>query len=254
MRNALKIFMICIVVGTLVLMPASIAQVRKRSICGKVTSNSTEAVARTEARLYFEDASLIPTAVAEADGTFCIENFVADLSETTPAQLYVTSYCRPNDLTLVDVPFWPEMRKETRYSGKRVMVSPGNVTNVGAVEVQIVYGHVTLSILDQRRRPLLTETNNWSPIWIRVRNQNGVTVHESGLSLADIERSVDLKESRINLALPKGTWSLEVALAGVPSPSRAASQRAVRWRKIPGRVKVESCSNPVNVTLTVPRM
>ncbi len=253
MGNSLKRFTICIMVGMMVFMPTSIAQVLKRSVCGKVTLDTTEAVARTEVTLYFEDASLIPAAVAQPDGTFCIDNYVSDLSQSMPAQLYVTSFCRPNDLTLVDVPVWPPLRKEPRFSGKRITVGPGSATNAGSVDVQIVYGHVTLTILNKQHRPLLTETNDWSALWIRVRDQNGVTVHESGLSLADIERSVDLKESRINLALPNGTWSLEVALAGVPPPSKSGIQPRGKWRRIPGQVEIESCSKPVDVTLTVPR-
>lgn len=83
-----------------------------------------------------------------------------------------------------------------------------------------------------------------------MRDQNGIRVHESGLSPAEIERSVNLKESRINLALPKGTWSLEVALTGVPP----GVQRGGKWRKVPGKVKIESCGDPVDVTLTVSRM
>jgi hypothetical protein len=250
MSNALKRFTIGVVIGMLIFMPTSMAQVRKRSICGKVVSNTNEAAARTEVHLYFEDASLIPGAVAEAEGSFCIENFVDDLSRTAPAQLYVTSFCRAGDLTLVNVPFWPEMRKEPQYAGKRIIVGPGEVTSAGSVDVQIVYGHVGLRIVDHRQRPLLTGTNDWSPLWIRVRDRNGVTVHESGLSPMDIETSVDLKESRINLALPKGTWNLEVALTGVPSPT---VRRRVRWRRVPGQVRVESCATPVDVTLTVAR-
>jgi len=153
-----------VVVGMLIFMPTSIAQVQKRSVCGKVILNTTEAVALTEVYIYFPNADLIPAAGAEPDGTFCIETFVADLSKTRPAQLYVTSLCRPNDLTLVDVPYWSALRKEPRFSGKRIMVGPGNLTSVGSVDNQIVYGHVTLRILDQRQRALLTEKMDWSPL------------------------------------------------------------------------------------------
>jgi hypothetical protein len=250
MGKALKRLTLCIIVGMIVFMPTSIAQVLKRSICGKVALNTTEAVARTEVLLYYEGLELFPGAAAEPDGTFCIDNYVGDLSQSIPAQLYVMSSCRLDDVTLVDVPFWSPLRKIPRFSGKRITVGPGNATSVGSVNVQIVYGHLTLTILNHQHRPLLTETSDWSPLWIRVRDQNGVRVHESGLSPAEIERSVNLKESRINLALPTGTWRLEVALAGVPP----GVQRGGKWRKVPGKVKIESCGDPVDVTLTVSRM
>jgi hypothetical protein len=85
-----------------------------------------------------------------------------------------------------------------------------------------------------------------------VRDQNGVIVHESGLSAAEIERSVDLKQSRINLALPEGQWRLEVALAGVP-PGTSNNSRAVPWRHIPGKLRIESCREAVEVNLSVHR-
>lgn len=113
------------VIGMIVFIPTGSAQVLKRSICGKVALNTTEAVDRTEVLLYFEGAHLIPGATAQPDGTFCIDNYVGDLSQSTPAQLYVTSFCRPDDVTLVDVPFWSPLRKIPRFSGKRITIGPG---------------------------------------------------------------------------------------------------------------------------------
>jgi hypothetical protein len=110
----------------IVFMPTSIAQVLKRSICGKVALNTTEAVARTEVLLYYEGLELFPGAAAEPDGTFCIDNYVGDLSQSMPAQLYVMSFCCPDDETLVNAPFGHPLRKIPRspvthydWSGKR---------------------------------------------------------------------------------------------------------------------------------------
>jgi hypothetical protein len=250
MPKALKRLRVCIVIGMLIFLPGGIAQVRKRSVCGKVILNPTN-VARTEVSLYFANNSLLPGAATERDDTFCIENYVSDLSKPMPARLYVSSFCHPNDVALVNVPFWPRLRRDLRFAGKRIMVGRGSRTNVGDVDVQIVYGHVSLRILDERRRPLLTQPSDWSPVWLRVRDQNSVTVHESGLSVVEIERSVDLRKSSIDLALPQGTWTMEVALGGVP-PETGAKRRAVRWLRVPGKLKIESCANPLDVALSVP--
>ena len=243
--------MTCILIGTLISLPGSIAQVRQRTVCGKVIFNNTDTtVARTQVTLYFGDDALIPGAITDRDGTFCIENFVSDLNKSTPARLYVTSFCRPDDVTLVDVPFWPRLRRNPRFAGKHIRVGPGSRPPIDDVGVQIVYGHLTLRILDERHQPLMTQPSDWSPVWIRVRDQNGVTVHESGLSATEIERSVNLKESRINLALPTGIWTLEIALSGVP-PDTGAKRRAVGWLRVPGKLKIESCAKAVDVAVSV---
>jgi hypothetical protein len=254
MPNAVKKLIVCIVIGTLISLPGSNGQVRQRSICGKVIFNiSATTVARTQVALYFADDALIPGATTDRDGTFCIENFVSDLTKSTPARLYVTSFCRPDDVTLVNVPFWPRLRRDSRFAGKHIMVGPGSRTTIRDFDVQIVYGHVSLRILDERHRPLLTQPSDWSPVWIRVRDQNGVTVHESGLSVVEIERSVNLKESRIDLALPNGTWTLEVAPTGVP-PDTSTMRRAVKWLRVPTKLKIKSCDDPKDVAVSVSRV
>src|SRR5437762_7179498 len=101
-KTILKNFIICGVIVTLIFLPGSMAQIRKRSVCGKVV-NIPDEVARTEALLYFGPGGfeeLLPGVVTEPNGAFCIENSVGDLTERIPARLYVASFCRPADLTL----------------------------------------------------------------------------------------------------------------------------------------------------------
>jgi hypothetical protein len=252
MANGQKKFMVFVVTGILTFLPGSVAQVQKRSVCGKVVLNTRDTVAKTEVILDYAGLELNPGVTTNRDGTFCIENFTGDLTQSTTARLYVASSCRPDDVMLVAAPFWPVLRKERRFAGKDVVINRGNITAVGDVEVQLIYGHLSLRILDRRHRPLLTRRADWSPVWIKVRKQNGVVVHESGLSLTDIERAVDLKASSINFALPKGTWSLEVALAGVP-PDTGTIPQAVRWLRVPGKLKIESCAKPVDVAVSASR-
>jgi hypothetical protein len=252
MSNILEKFMACITVGSLVFLSGSVAQVRKRSICGRVALKHSEAVAQTEVILDYEGIELNPGVIADGDGTFCIDNFVRDLSQRRTGRLYVMSFCRPDDVMLTAPPFWPVLRKERRFAGKDIVIDGGDLTRVGDVDVQLIYGHVSLKILDRRQQPLLTQLSDWSPVWIRVRDQNGVRVHESGLSPAQIERSVHLRASEIDLALPTGIWTLEVAVDGVP-PETGTARRAVKWLRVPSKLKVDSCDKPVDVSLSVPR-
>jgi hypothetical protein len=253
MLNTLKKFLLCVLLGAPVLLTqTAVAQVHRQLVCGTVVLGQAP-VASTLVSLDIEGIHLISGTTTEPDGTFCVENFFNDLSKTRPARLYVSSFCRPGGLTLVGAPYWPRLRRDARYSGKRVTVGPGGVTDVGRVDAQVVYGHVSLKILDRRGRPLLTEADDWYPLWIRVRDRQGVTVHESGLSIADVERSVDLKESRINLALPEGRWTLEVALAGM-LPYTVAASRAATWQRVVEPVKVRSCQSAVEVDLLAARV
>lgn len=251
MANAQKKFVIFVVITILTFLPGSIAQVQRRSVCGRVVLNASDAVAKTEVILDYAGIEVNPSVVTDPDGTFCIENFVGDRSQSTTARLYVASFCRPSDVMLMTAPFWPVLRKERLFAGKEFVINRGDITRVGEVNDQLVYVHVGLRILDRQHRPLLTRLTDWSPVWIRVRKQNGITVHESGLSAIEIERAVDLKESRINLSLPTGTWMLEIALAGV-RPDTGTVRRAVRWLRVPGTIKIESCAKPIDVSLTVP--
>jgi hypothetical protein len=252
MANVLKKFTLCTLVGALIFLTGSVAQVRKRSICGKVVLNTSDALAKTEVVLDYGGIELNPGVTTQRDGSFCIDNFVGDLGQNLTARLYVASFCRSDDLTLVAPPFWPVLRKERQFAGKDIVIERGDLTRVGDINVQLIYGHVSLRILDRQHQPLLTRSADWSPIWIMVRNGDGVTVHESGLLPADIERFVHLKESRIDLALPKGTWTIEIALAGVP-PNTGAKRQAVRWLRVPGKLKIGSCAHPLDVALSVPR-
>jgi len=115
----------------------SIGQVRKRLICGKVISHPASLDTWTVVSLSFGDDGLVPGAAIEKDGSFCIESYVSDLTESTSARLYVTSFCRSGDVTIVDVPFWPILRREKMFSGKRIAIGPGNRTNLGELDEQI---------------------------------------------------------------------------------------------------------------------
>lgn len=252
MANAEKKFMIFAVLGALIFLPGTVAQVQKRSICGKVALNANSEFSKTEVTLDYAGIELNPSVIADPDGSFCVENFAGDLSQSRTARLYVASFCRPDGVVLVAAPFWPVLRKERRFAGKAIVIDRGDLTRVGDINVQLIYGQVSLRILDHRHKPLLTQPIDWSPIWLRVRNQNGVAVHESGLSPADIERSVHLEESRIDLALPQGTWTLEIALAGVP-PNTGRIMPVFRWLRVPGKVVIVSCARPVDVTVSTSR-
>lgn len=59
------------------------------------------------------------------------------------------------------------LRQKTRLPFHlTIVVGPGSVTTLGDVDVQVMYGHIALRILDHQHKPLLTQPNQWSPVWI----------------------------------------------------------------------------------------
>ena len=233
--------------------PRAAIQVNKRLICGRVVDDRGDPIAGALVTLgpaalkpIWGADVLLPGILSEKDGAFCIESFEREIKDAD-ARLYVTATCRPGDLTLVEPPFESLRSHPPAFTGKLVNLKT-NRADVGDINLQVTYPHVTLRILDRRGRPLLTQQEQWSPVWLRVKDRRGVVVHEGGLSPAQIESAVDVAQSSINLALPQGVWRIEVALEGVP-PNVSGTSSTGRWIPVSKALVVTSCQNPTDVSL-----
>jgi hypothetical protein len=235
--------------------PKASHQVEKRLICGRVVDERGNPV--TGALVTLAPATLnpkwgadilLPGALSEKDGAFCIESFERETKDAD-ARLYVTATCRTGDLTLVDPPFESLPSRPSAFTGKLVNLKTDR-TDVGDINLQVIYPHVTLRILDRGGRPLLTQREQWSPVWLRVKDQRGTVVKEGGLSSGQIESAVDVTRSSINLALPQGVWRIEVALEGIPPNVSGVPPRG-RWIRVPRSLVVSSCQKPTDVSLIV---
>jgi hypothetical protein len=232
-----------------------LAQMRKQLVCGRVVDAGRQPVSGAIVSLVDSSSpgrtnsieGLITGVAADAQGKFCIENFLPAAAYLVNPRLYVTSPINGNAVELVDVPFTRLWARPAKFNGQLIKAGKEERTEVGDVQVQVYYGQVKLKIRDRAGRPLLTTEDEWQPVWLRVRDARGVSVYESGLSADQIERGVDLENSSITLALPEGIWFLEAALKGVPVNVRPASKN-ISWLRVPKKLRV-SAGRPIEVEL-----
>lgn len=235
--------------------PKAVHQVQQRLICGKVIDERGGSVSGALVTLgpaalnpVWGADVLLPGALTEKDGAFCVEWFVREI-KNADARLYVTALCRPGDITLVAPPFESLRSRPPTFTGRAVSLKSQR-EDVGDIRLQVIYPHIKLRILDRRGRPLLTRQEQWAPLWIRVKDRRGTVAHEGGLSPSEIESAVDLTQSSINLALPQGIWRVEIALEGIPSNVSMASSTGT-WIPVQRKLVVTSCQNPTEISLMV---
>ena len=186
---------------------------------------------------------LIESFGTEADGRFSIQE-TTQLASYKTRYLYVTG-ARPKDtVTLVKAPFnrFP-MLKESRFNAREITIKLNGELDVGDVPLQVNYGVVCLSVLNKAGHPRLTQAEAWRSFYLRVRTRTGSKVTAIGLSWANIENAVDLRNSRINLALPEGTWRVEVSTESLEGP----------WQPLGSPLVVTAGQEPLRTNLRLHR-
>jgi hypothetical protein len=154
--------------------------------------------------------------------------------------LYVVGPFHEGSVSLISPPFYelPKIPTE-QYAGRRILIRPNEVVDVGDVPIQIRYETVNVHILDQSGTPILVHADQWEYVWLRIRNLRRDIICESGLSRDDIHNKVHLSESMIPLDIPEGTWRLEVSIKGHGGLSHASTTL----------LTVTSTGSPIEVTL-----
>lgn len=111
----------------------------------------------------------------------------------------------------IHAPFWPELRRsDTRFAGLRVELNGNQTIDLDKIPVQVWYNSVEVSVLAADGRPLYKSENDWAKFVLIVRNLSGNAVGSETLSAFDRERSVRVDRGSVNLALPEGSWILEL--------------------------------------------
>lgn len=114
-------------------------------------------------------------------------------------------------------PINPPFNRNPRLTGKsfasrRITIKANGETDVGDVPTQIRYGVIRIRLQDRRGGPLITNSAKWRLVWLRVRDAQGKVVSDGGLSINDIEKTVNLLDSSVEVTLPEGLWYVDASL------------------------------------------
>lgn len=126
--------------------------------------------------------------------------------------MYVTGPLPPNAVAAIKPPFddYPVLA-ELDYTGRRILINKDSRVDIGNIPVQVFYGVVKVFLQDQFGKPLVREAAAWRYIWLRIRNEQRNMVIETSISREQIEQAVDVSQSSLAVALPEGTWYVEIS-------------------------------------------
>lgn len=111
----------------------------------------------------------------------------------------------------ISAPFWHELRRnDPRFAGRSVQLMGNQQIDLGKIPVQIWYNRVELFVTDNLGRPFYKNENDWADFVLIVRDPRGDAVGSKALSTFDRKNSVRVDRGSVNLALPEGTWTLEL--------------------------------------------
>lgn len=136
---------------------------------------------------------------ADSQGKFRFEQRVSLPQEERT--MYITS---PRFSTASDPvrPPFDMLPSSEKYSGQKILIKKNGEIDVGEVRVQVYYGLIELVLHSSKDAPLTrAEKKKWRSAWLRLRNEQGDLILDSSFP----RDAPDLK-----VALPEGTWRLEV--------------------------------------------
>lgn len=134
----------------------------------------------------------------------------------TVANRTIVVFIEAGDLPLnaqfpISAPFWHQLRKNNpRFAGLPINLEDSKHIDLGKIPVQVWYNVVELFVIDANGRPFYKTEDDWAKFVLIVRDELGDAVGSEGLSNFDLETSVRIDRGSVRLALPEGTWTLEL--------------------------------------------
>jgi hypothetical protein len=111
----------------------------------------------------------------------------------------------------IRAPYWDQLRKiEPRFAGRSLKLNGNGIIDVGEIPVQVWFNLVEVFVLDKSGKAFYKNEDEWSNFVMIVRHPNGTAVGETGLSISDVENNVRVDRGSVRVALPEGTWTLEL--------------------------------------------
>lgn len=146
---------------------------------------------------------LIANYETDAEGRFRIEG-ESSFPSVQKAVLYARTPLPPNVYAPITQPFGDA-------KGQIITIKKNAATDVGDIPLSVRYGTIITYLQDCSGKPLLTENNQWRNVALRVRDAQGdIIVNNSHILLQAIHED----DSSFAVALPQGTWHIELSLNG----------------------------------------
>ena len=171
-------------------------------IIGKIVDSEGKPVKEAGVH-YFAGDNIILFTRSREDGSFEVTSNSTDLRFT----IWVTSEINWNNWV---IPVSPGNNLTAdvaaNFKGLEfVLDKQQKTTNVGEIPIQIYYGKISVLIKEKDSKKVFQEG-----LLLRVRSPQGDIVAESSL-----KKGINKNDSSINIALPYGTWSLEIKNANM---------------------------------------
>lgn len=179
---------------------------------------------------------------ADQSGTFLFYESEATTDPDLTRFLYVTGPVPNKAYNIIQPPFnrLPQLVGPS-FASRPIVIKKNQDIDVGDVPIQVRYGVIRVRLQDRRRQPLIKSAEAWRVVWFRIRNHQGAVIAFGSLSINDIEKSVNLRESSVDVSLPEGFWFIDT------SPNEGKGP----WLTSPNPVDVKA-SGEANLTLTLP--
>lgn len=133
--------------------------------------------------------------------------------------LFVTSGLPAKAMILMSPPFSqiPNNVREN-FVALRLVLADKKEVDIGDIMPKVRFFSLALYILDEASHPKLVTAKQWSDVVIRLVGKDGVPVAATGMAQHIYIDSVNKEESTINVAVPEGSWRVEVSITDFEGP------------------------------------
>lgn len=138
---------------------------------------------------------------ADSQGKFRFEERASLLKEERTIYITGPRFSTASDPVRPPFDMLPHSSDE-KYSGQKISIKKNGEIDVGDVRVQVYYGLIELVLHSSKDAPLTrAEKKKWRRAWLRLRNEHGDFI---------IDGSFPRDAPDLKVALPEGTWRLEI--------------------------------------------
>lgn len=147
---------------------------------------------------------------SDADGQFLHQEYCT-VEQRTVYLLMAPTIGFEYAQTPIYPPFWTDLRRTNpRFAGVPVKINGNEQIDLGNIPLQVWYNPIEIFVTDKLGRPFYKTDDDWARFVLIIRDEHGLAVGSEGLSVSDLENSVRIDRGSVRLALPEGTWIIEL--------------------------------------------